>query len=616
MYKILYIINKNVKKSQKLKVPFNFHVDYFTMNKEVINIDIHGLNKIYSQFLIEIDIYDNEYNKYLKKFLKKHQDIKFWGVCKLANKDEVLHARTLGIYDLLTYPIQFDILKKDINNVLTKNSYRMSYNRLEKFYNCNLMIVENNERSIELISDMLDVFEMNIYSSLKTNEICKLIANIKFDLVIINANLYDNTIMKSINKSKFNSETPILFLTNENNYCQEFNIKTMGLYNYIEKPIELIRLRTQVYNIIKLEKLKALLWTEKEKLDNVLQFSTNEIILMDINFYIISRNKKVLLFSERAQNIQDFLWLEPRIINAQFLNFKVSELKIHKLKTQVKIGQELIHIDMSLTKIFNKDGELTGFMAIIRDNTEDIEIEQQKDTFIATLTHDLKTPIRAQLRALDLLIREQFGSITNDAKIVLEEVRASCDFMKNMTDNLLLKYKSDKGHLRICKEMNNLKQLFEKCSNNLKYVLNQKQQILYVNYKTQVEIFEFDPIEIERVINNLITNASEYTPNEGKIIANIFCKNDNEIQIEIIDGGIGMTEEYCKIIFDKFVSSAKKYRKIGSGLGLYISRKIIKAHGGDINVASKPNVGTKFTITLPLIDKSNTDTTNVEQKKL
>ena len=370
----------------------------------------------------------------------------------------------------------------------------------------------------------------------------------------------------------------------------------MGLYNYIEKPIELIRLRTQVYNIIKLEKLKALLWTEKEKLDNVLQFSTNEIILMDINFYIISRNKKVLLFSERAQNIQDFLWLEPRIINAQFLNFKVSELKILKLKTQVKIGQELIHIDMSLTKIFNKDGELTGFMAIIRDNTEDIEIEQQKDTFIATLTHDLKTPIRAQLRALDLLIREQFGSITNDAKIVLEEVRASCDFMKNMTDNLLLKYKSDKGHLRICKEMNNLKQLFEKCSNNLKYVLNQKQQILYVNYKTQVEIFEFDPIEIERVINNLITNASEYTPNEGKIIANIFCKNDNEIQIEIIDGGIGMTEEYCKIIFDKFVSSAKKYRKIGSGLGLYISRKIIKAHGGDINVASKPNVGTKFTI--------------------
>ena len=50
MYKILYIINKNVKKSQKLKVPFNFHVDYFAINKEVINIDIHGLNKIYSQF--------------------------------------------------------------------------------------------------------------------------------------------------------------------------------------------------------------------------------------------------------------------------------------------------------------------------------------------------------------------------------------------------------------------------------------------------------------------------------------------------------------------------------------------------------------------------------------
>ncbi|UKI41689.1 MAG: hypothetical protein L6V95_01065 [Candidatus Melainabacteria bacterium] len=95
----------------------------------------------------------------------------------------------------------------------------------------------------------------------------------------------------------------------------------MGLYNYIEKPINLVRLRTQVYNIIKLEKLKALLWTEKEKLDNVLEFSNNEIILMDINFCIVSRNNKVLLFREKAQNIKDFLWHEPRIINAQFFEF-------------------------------------------------------------------------------------------------------------------------------------------------------------------------------------------------------------------------------------------------------------------------------------------------------
>ena len=223
----------------------------------------------------------------------------------------------------------------------------------------------------------------------------------------------------------------------------------------------------------------------------------------------------------------------------------MSELKILKIKTQVIVGQELIHIDMCLTKIFNKDCELTGFMAIVRDISEDIEIEQQKDTFFATLTHDLKTPIRAQIQALDLLIKGQFGLITNDVKDVLEEVRASCDFMKNMTDNLLLKYKSDKGQLKICKEMNNLKQLFEKCGNNLKYLLNQKQQVLCVNYKAQVEVFEFDPIEIERVINNLITNASEYTPNEGRVVVNIFGKNNNEIKIEIIDGGIGMSEEYC-----------------------------------------------------------------------
>lgn len=615
MYKILYITNKTIEKCPKLTIPLNFQVDYLELNKKTINTNIHKLLKVYNQFLIDIDIFDENYNKCLKTFLKNNEDIKFWGVCKLANKEEVLFARNLGIYDLLTHPIQFDALKKEKNNLMGKDTLELNYNKFEKFHNCNILIVENNERSIELISDILDVFEMNLYSSLKTNQIYKFLTTIKFDLLIINANKYDIALMETIKKSKMNSKTPILFITNDNSVCQEINIKTMGLYNYIEKPINMIRLRTQVFNIIKLEKLKALLWTEKEKLDNVLEFSNNEIILMDIDFNIVSRNKKVLLFSEKAKKIQDFLWHEPRIINAQFLNFKVSDLKILKIKTQVKTGQELIHIDMSLTKIFNKDSQLTGFMAIVRDITEDIEIEQQKDTFIATLTHDLKTPIRAQLQALDLLIYGQFGSISDGVKTVLEEVRASCDFMKNMTDNLLLKYKSDKGQLKIYKEKNNLKKLLEKCSNNLKYVLNQKQQVLCINYKTKVEILEYDAIEIERVINNLITNASEYTPNEGKIVVNILDKNNNEIEIEIIDGGIGMTEEYCKIIFDKFVSSAKKYRKIGSGLGLYISRKIIIAHGGDIKVSSKQNVGTKFSISLPLSGKTSLET-KIKQQNL
>lgn len=612
MFKVLFITNKDIIKCPKIRVPLNFHLDFFTMKRETVNINIKGLREIYSQFLIDIDLDDIEYNKHLKKFLKYHQDIKFWGVCKLANKEEVLHARGLGIYDLLTYPIQFDILKRDDNESKNGQAYRM-YSRPEKLYNCNLLIIETNPRSIELIKDMLDVFEMNIYSSLRSSIVYRYLHVIKFDLLIINANLYDIELLEVIKKSKYNAETPVLFLTNENYICQEFDIKTMGIYNYLEKPIDLIRLRTQVFNIIKLENLKALLWTEKEKLDNVLEFSTNEIILMDLNFDIVSRNNKVFLFAEKARNIMDFVWLEPRIINTQLVNFKVSELKILKVKTQVKVGQQLIYIDMSLTKIFNKEKELTGFMAIVRDNTEDIQIEQQKETFIATLTHDLKTPIRAQLRALDLLIREQFGLISDDVKTVLEEVRASCDFMKNMTDNLLLKYKSDKGQLKICKEMNNLKKLFEKCSSNLKYLLNQKQQILCVNYKADVEVFEFDPIELERVINNLVSNASEYTPEEGKIIININSKNINEIEIEIIDGGIGMDEEYCKIIFDKFVSSAKKYRKIGSGLGLYISRKIIKAHGGDISVTSTPNVGTKFTIILPLIEVVNPNVKVEEQ---
>lgn len=599
MLKILYITNKIIEQHSNLKIPINFELEYFVFEKNKI-VEISHLYVKYDYFLIDIDIYDIEYNNYLKTIIEYNPNLNFWGICKQANKEEILHARNLGIYDLLMYPIQSDTF---INKTSKQLETTTNMNYFEELNNANLLVIEENNKNIKLVSKILDIFKINIFSSLNKKENYEFLTLKKFDLIIINANLYNNELIQVIKKSKYNNETPILFITNDSLFYREFDITTFKIYNYIEKPIEKNKLQKQVYNIIKLEKLKTLLWTEKEKFDKLMQFSTNEIIVMDVNFDIISRNNKVLLFCENIKNLQNFLWLEPRITNAQFLNFKVSDLERLKLKAQVKISNEYIYVDINLTKLFNKEHKLTGFMAVIQDKTEDIEIEQQKDTFIATLTHDLKTPIQAQIQALDLLIKEQFGKIPDEAKNVLEEIQISCNFMKNMTENLLLKYKSDKGELKIIKEKNNLKQLLEKCTEKLIYILFQKQQMLCVNYKTPIEVFEFDECELERVINNLIIHAAEHTPNKDRITINILTNNNNEIEIEIIDGGIGMTEEYCNIIFDKFVSSVKKYRKIGSGLGLYISKRIIKAHGGDIKVMPQENIGTKFTITLPLTDK-------------
>ncbi len=107
-----------------------------------------------------------------------------------------------------------------------------------------------------------------------------------------------------------------------------------------------------------------------------------------------------------------------------------------------------------------------------------------------------------------------------------------------------------------------------------------------------------DFVEIKRVVNNLIANASEYSPLGGRIVLRLF-ETKNEICLSVQDFGKGMNLTEQKDIFSHYISYAKKYKKVGSGLGLYITKKIIDAHNGKIKVDSKPNHGTTITILLP-----------------
>ena len=105
-------------------------------------------------------------------------------------------------------------------------------------------------------------------------------------------------------------------------------------------------------------------------------------------------------------------------------------------------------------------------------------------------------------------------------------------------------------------------------------------------------------MQLERVIKNLISNAISHS-NTKKDIDIETGEISGYITISVIDYGQGIPEDEQKLIFNKYYSAAKKFRKIGTGLGLYLSQQIIKSHGGEITVDSKENVRTEFCIKLP-----------------
>jgi len=232
---------------------------------------------------------------------------------------------------------------------------------------------------------------------------------------------------------------------------------------------------------------------------------------------------------------------------------------------------------------------------------EYIEKERQsqnlKQDFISTLAHDFKVPIIAQDNTYDLFLNGNFGELTQIQKHAIENLKISNNDLKNLIIDLLDAHKIERRKLELNIENINL-------NNLIKETIEQNQSILKIkgkeiNFIEKEKInYKLDAFLIKRALNNLISNAIYYGKN-SKNIEIILNKNENNIEISIIDEGEGIKEDLNKI-FKKYYTASKKYSNIGVGLGLYIVNKIITAHKGKITAKNIENRGACFIIELPL----------------
>lgn len=231
-----------------------------------------------------------------------------------------------------------------------------------------------------------------------------------------------------------------------------------------------------------------------------------------------------------------------------------------------------------------------------------------KEDFIASLTHDLKVPIIAQDNTYELLLSEKFGALSDIQKEALVKLKISNIDLKYLIEALLETYKVEHKGISIKKEEGVLINKFTK------ETIDQLSSIFELHHKNI--IFEtklsddfsanIDIFLVKRVVNNLILNALSYSANADKIEvflekAVIDDKNKTEgFKISVRDFGIGIEKEEIDKIFNKYYSGKLNLTRSSTGLGLYLSNKIIKALGGKIEVQSRKNEGSTFTVTLPL----------------
>lgn len=244
------------------------------------------------------------------------------------------------------------------------------------------------------------------------------------------------------------------------------------------------------------------------------------------------------------------------------------------------------------------DDDKKRYVILIKDVTNEREIETLKEDFVATLTHDLKVPIVAAANIINFLLDGKFGEINEKQRIALLNMKNSNQELVDLVQIILDTYKIKETGIKLVKENIMLNKFLAEIAAETQPIANNSGITIYYNLNRDINVIA-DKLQLERVIKNLISNAISHSNTKNRIDIKT-GEVPGFVTISVIDYGQGIAKKDLKLIFNKYYSASKKFRKIGTGLGLYLSQQIIKSHGGEIIVDSEENVRTEFCVKLPM----------------
>ena len=404
-------------------------------------------------------------------------------------------------------------------------------------------------------------------------------------------------------------------------------INELGIFKYIEKPwinddiilnikngIERTRLKEQLKNKIeelkkekkKLEEYSKSLEEKVEertkslnvsnlKLNTIIENLADGLVMFNSNNVIVQANSRAKeLFCSDKNSIEGKNFFEL-IINEKNKRIKKDEKTLRDFSIiDYKENRKIpVEINIADVKIENEDFKI----ALIRDITFQKENERLRDDFIATLTHDLRTPLLASINALDFALNGELGELNSELTELLSVMKKSSEDMLGLVNALLEVYRYESGKLFLCKTQFSLNELIEDCTKKLEPLLKADNlKFDFINAASDITI-NADKNEIRRVISNLLGNAIKHSKKDGVIKIELSTEN-KDARVNIIDFGEGLSKEDIEKLFKRFSQGTSKKRSASTGLGLYLSRQIIEAHQGQIFAQGELGKGCTFSFIL------------------
>ena len=259
--------------------------------------------------------------------------------------------------------------------------------------------------------------------------------------------------------------------------------------------------------------------------------------------------------------------------------------------------------------VVSGNGEELGTVVVLRDITREVEAEKLKDDFITSMSHELRTPPTAIKGYVDLLKMTASGQLDERQLGFIEAIDQNVKDLLNIIQQMLDLSQIDAKSLGIDQELQNITELVEMETGNWAEEMAANELTFNVDVPDEPIWVRGDWSRLTKVIYHLLSNACHYTLPGGQVDVSVSQKNIL-VQVDVKDTGVGISEENRQFLFTRFfraIHQEETFDVSGAGLGLYMSKAIVEAHGGQIWLESELNTGSTFSFALPVVDPDSVD---------
>ena len=247
-----------------------------------------------------------------------------------------------------------------------------------------------------------------------------------------------------------------------------------------------------------------------------------------------------------------------------------------------------------------------GQVRLQSENKHLLAVNEEKTRFVAQVSHELKTPLTSVIAFTDILSKKSKTAMSSRQSQHLSIIKRNAEYLRLLVDDLIDMSQLETGNLKMEHEEVNLHKLLSDLQMSFGPIVESKQQTIEIEPFRNSFVLVGDQLRLLQVMSNVIANASKYSDAKTKIVVSVNTNVDT-VSISVQDQGYGMTSEEKTKAFDKFYrgSSPQIQQQSGTGIGLAVSKSIVKAHGGSIRMEDAVPMGTRVIIQLPIDTSSN-----------